>query len=144
MFIMDNSIDFIHFGECVGTIYHASKLITMPTSMPTYYNHRQYMETLNKLKNLKPKRAGYGHFGLINGENNVKSLLLEHEEFMKIFRQKVIDYYNEKPATSYVLEKIVPFLLPRTDLKIEDNPILEGISLAIVYGMLMDLGYRKE
>jgi glyoxylase-like metal-dependent hydrolase (beta-lactamase superfamily II) len=144
IFIKNNTLDFIHFGESVGTIYHKSKLITMPTSMPIYYNHQQYMETLNNLKKINPLRAGYGHFGLIYGEKNVRTLLLEHEEFMNIFRKKIIEFYSEKPATSYVFEKMLPFLLPRTDLDIEDNPVFEGIALAIVYGMLMDLGYRKE
>jgi len=144
LFIVDNEIDFIHFGESVGTIYHASKLISMPTSMPIYYNHQQYMETLKNLKQLKFLRAGYGHFGLINGEKNVRTLLIEHEEYMTFFRKKIIEYYGENPTTSYVYEKMLPLLLPRTDLKMDVSPIFEKITLAIVYGMLMDLGYRKE
>jgi len=142
--IKNNSIDFIHFGESVGTIYHSSKLITMPTSMPIYYNHQQYMETLTNLKKIRPIKAGFGHFGMINGQDNVRSLLLEHEEFMNIFRKQIIEYYNEKPTTSYVFDKIMPLLLPRTDLKMDVSPVFEGIALAIVYGMLMDLGYRKD
>ena len=144
IFIRNNVIDFIHFGESVGTIYHASKLITMPTSMPIHYNHQQYMGTLKKMKKIRPLRAGYGHFGLINGEKSVRDILLEHEEFMNFYRKKIIEFYNEQPSTSYVLEKIRPFFTPRTDLKTEDSPIFEGIALAIVYGMLMDLGYRNE
>jgi len=41
IFVKDNSIDFIQLGESVGTIYHASELITMPTSMPTYDNFKK-------------------------------------------------------------------------------------------------------
>ncbi|MFW9948772.1 MAG: hypothetical protein ACFFKA_01435, partial [Candidatus Thorarchaeota archaeon] len=144
LFVINNAIDFMHFGESVGTIYHSTKLVTMPTSMPIYYNHQQYMETLSNLKKLNPCRAGFGHFGLISGEENVRALLLEHEEFMNFYRNKIIELYNEKPTTSYVLEKIRPFFAPRTDLNTKDSPIFEGIALAIVYGMLMDLGYRKE
>ena len=144
IFIRNNMIDFIHFGESVGTIYHASKLITLPTSMPIYYNHQQYMETLKKIKKLKLLRAGFGHFGLINGEENVRTLLLEHEEYMTYFREKIIEYYNEQPSTSYVFEKMLPLLIPRTDLKIDESPVLKDIALAIIYGMLMDLGYRNE
>ncbi|MFW9939131.1 MAG: hypothetical protein ACFFD5_15905, partial [Candidatus Thorarchaeota archaeon] len=128
----------------VGTIYHATKLVTMPTSMPIYYNHSEYMKTLENLKKLHPIKAGFGHFGVINGVHNVKDILLEHETFLKEFRSKIIEYYEEKPETKYVLEKIMPLLLPRTDLPLEDNSIFNGIALGIVYGMMVDLGYRKS
>lgn len=144
IFVNDNLIDFIQLGESVGTIYHSSELITMPTSMPIYYNHEEYMATLRNLKNLIPTKAGFGHFGVINGKNNVRKLLLEHETFMKDFREAIIKFYNKKPETRYVLEQIMPILIPRTDLAIEDNPVFNGIALGIIYGMMMDLGYRNE
>jgi len=86
-FIKDGKLDFIHFGEAVGTIYHSSKLITLPTSMPIYYNHEKYMETLDNIKNLNPLKAGFGHFGLVNGKKNVRELILDNESFMKKFRK---------------------------------------------------------
>ncbi len=144
IFFKDNLIDFIQLGESVGTIYHASELITMPTSMPTYYNHEEYMATLRNLKSLSPSKAGFGHFGVINGKENVRKMLLEHEAFMEEFRESIIKFYSKKPETRYVLEQIMPMLIPRTDLLIEDNPVFNGIALGIVYGMMMDLGYRNE
>ncbi|MFX1312319.1 MAG: MBL fold metallo-hydrolase [Promethearchaeota archaeon] len=140
--IKDGNVDFIQYGESVGTIYHSSELITMPTSMPIYYNHIRYMESLENLKKIIPLKAGFGHFGLINGKKNVLKLLLEHESFMNIFREKIIKYYNEKPETRYVLNKIFPLLISRTDLSVHYNPVLSGIALAIVYGMMISLGYR--
>jgi len=144
LFIKNNKIDFIHFGEAVGTIYHSSELVTMPTSMPAFYNHASYMFTLENLKKLSPLKAGFGHFGVVNGQENVHKLLVEHESFMKRFRNKIITSYEEKPETRYVVERILPDLIPRTDLSIEDNPVFNGVALGIVYGMLMDLGYRKD
>lgn len=144
IFVKDNLIDFIQLGESVGTFYHSSELITMPTSMPTYYNHEEYMATLRNLKNLFPSKVGFGHFGVINGRSNVRKMLLEHESFMKEFREAIIKSYSEKPETRYVLEQIMPMLITRTDLSFDENPVFNGIMLAIVYGMMMDLGYRKE
>jgi len=141
--IKEEKVDFIQYGESVGTIYHSSELITMPTSMPIYYNHIKYMESLDKLKKVIPLKAGFGHFGVVNGRKNVKKLLFEHESFMKIFRERIIKYYNEKPETRYVLDKIFPSLTPRTDLSVDDNPVFSGIALAIVYGMMISLGYRE-
>lgn len=40
MLIRDNTIEFLFFGEAAGTLYHTTKLVTMPVSMPVYYNHK--------------------------------------------------------------------------------------------------------
>jgi len=73
----------------------------------------------------------------------VREILLEHEKFLKKFREEIVIAYKEKPETKHVMEKLAPLLTPRTDLNIEGNSILNGIALGIVYGMMMDLGYRK-
>ncbi|MFW9899543.1 MAG: MBL fold metallo-hydrolase [Candidatus Thorarchaeota archaeon] len=143
LFIKDGEIDFIDFGEAVGTLYHSTKLLTMPTSMPVYFKYIEYMETLEKLKKLRPVKAGFGHFGVVSGKANVREIVFEHESFMKEYRAKIIKYYEQKPETRYVVEKILPFLVHRTDLMGGDNPVLRNIILAIVYGMMVDLGYRK-
>ncbi|MFX0105603.1 MAG: MBL fold metallo-hydrolase [Candidatus Hodarchaeota archaeon] len=142
--LKDGLVDFIFLGEAAGTIYHNSKLLTMPTSMPIYYNHEDYMETLVNLNKLKPPlKAGFGHFGVINGKKNVREILLEHESFMKKFKSLIIKYHNEKPETKYILDRIMPTLLPRTDLPISHNSIFRNIVLAIVYGMMISLGFRS-
>lgn len=141
--IKENLIDFIFLGEAAGTIYHDSKLLTMPTSMPIYYNHEEYMKTLINLKKLHPLMAGFGHFGMVNGKNNVREILLDHESLMKKFKSLIIKFYNEKPETRYIVERIMPILLPRTDLSVDDNPIFKSVTLAIVYGMMISLGFRS-
>ena len=144
VFVKKNNLDFIHLGESVGTIYHSSELVTIPTSMPTYYNHEQYMNTLQNYKNLSPSEAGFGHFGVVSGKENFRTLLLEHESFMRKFREAIIKFYGEKPETRYVFEHVIPMLTPRTDLSFGKDSIFNEIALGIVYGMMMDLGYRKD
>ncbi len=144
IFIIDREIEFIFLGEAAGTIQHSSELITMPTSMPTYFSHKDYMETLENMKKIFPLKAGYSHFGVVNGKENVRKILLDNETLMEEFRTNIMKYYQEKPETRYVVEKIMPMLTPRSDLSSEDHPMFQGIALGIVYGMLMDLGYRKD
>jgi len=63
---------------------------------------------------------------------------------MDIFRQKVIQCCKERPETKCIYDKVLPFLIPRSDL-IEggaENPALLTMGLGLVYGMLLDLGYR--
>jgi len=104
------------------------------------------MTTVEKLKKIFPQKAGFGHFGVVICEDNLREILLEHESFMKDFRNKVIKYYKEKSETDHVFNKILPFFLKRTDLVGpygETHPLMKNLILAVVYGMMMDLGYRK-
>ncbi|MBD3256345.1 MAG: MBL fold metallo-hydrolase [Candidatus Lokiarchaeota archaeon] len=144
LFIKNGKIDFIYLGEAIGTLYHSTELLTMPTSMPVFFNYDSYMDTLSKLKRLEPLNAGFCHFGIVSGKNNIKALITEHETFMKEFKERIIEAYEEKPETRYVFDKIMPFLTPRTDLVGKDHPIMQNIVLGVVYGMLMDLGYRNK
>jgi glyoxylase-like metal-dependent hydrolase (beta-lactamase superfamily II) len=143
-FIVDGEVDFLFLGEAAGTIYHSEKFLTMPTSMPVYFEFGPYMESLHNLKQLNAKIAGFCHFGVICGQDNVEYILDENEQFMKEFRSKIIEYYETRPETRYVFEKMMPHLTPRTDLVGKDHPIMKNIVLGIVYGMMMDLGYRNE
>ena len=102
------------------------------------------MNTLQNYKNLSPSEAGFGHFGVVSGKENFRTLLLEHESFMMKFREAIIKFYGEKPETRYVFEHIIPMLIPRTDLSFGKDSIFNEIALGIVYGMMMDLGYRKD
>jgi len=144
VFIKDGEIDFIHLGEAIGTIYHSTELLSMPTSMPVYFNYKNYMETLDKLKKLDPIKVGFGHFGVINGKENVHKFVEEHESSMKEFRSLVIKYYKEKPETKHVFKKLIPYFIKKTDISGEDGLALQNIILGVVYGMMMDLKYRDD
>jgi len=142
VFIKNGTIDFIFFGETVGTLYNSSKLITLPVSAPIHYSFEEDMKTTNNLKNLDIRRAGFSHFGIVNGKENVKKVLLDHELFMKEFRAKIIEYHDQKDETRYICEKITPFLLSRSDMFKDQHLVLDNMILQSVYGVMMDLGYR--
>jgi glyoxylase-like metal-dependent hydrolase (beta-lactamase superfamily II) len=143
VFLKNGAVDFIFFGEAVGTLYHSSKLLTVPVSAPIHFNYKDYMDSVENLMKFYPERAGFSHFGVVNGKNNVQKILIDHFSFMKEFRAKVIEYYKEKNETKYVCEKIKTLILPRTDLFGEGHLFIDNMILTVVYGMLMDLGYRN-
>ncbi len=144
VFLKADVLDFIFLGEAIGTMHHSTKLLTMPTSMPVYFNFEEYTTTITKLKQIWPIMAGIGHFGVINGKENVRAVILENESYTGEFRAKIQKYYKEKPETRYIVDKIVPDFAKRTDLVGDNLPFLKNIVLGVVYGMMMDLGYRKD
>jgi len=144
LFILDDEIDFVFLGEAAGTVYHSKELMTMPTSMPVYFEYESYQKSLENLKKLKAKLAGFCHFGVVCGQENVQYILNENKALTEEFRSKIVKFYKEKPETKYIVEKIMPYLTPRTDLIGNEHPIMKNIVLGVVYGMMMDLGYRKD
>ncbi len=145
-FVRNNEIEFLYSGEAVGTIYHSEKLMSMPTSMPIYFNYEEFMKSLENLKKLKiPIKLGLTHFGVVNGKENVSFYMEEHKQSLKEFRSKVIQYYNEKPETKYVFNKLIPYFVERTDIPSAGGKelALNDVVLAVVYGMMLDLGYRE-
>jgi glyoxylase-like metal-dependent hydrolase (beta-lactamase superfamily II) len=144
VFIKNGKLEFIFLGESAGSLYHSSKLVTTPNSAPTQFNYNDYMKTLKNLSKLNPEQAGFSHFGVVNGKKNVREIISDHSSIMEQFRAKVIEYYNEKSETKYVCEKIKTFVFPRTDLFREGNLFIDNMILMVVYGMMMDLGYRKD
>ncbi len=142
-FIKDGNLDFLFLGEAVGMCYHSKKLLTLPVSVPIHFSYKDCMNTLENLKKLSPLKAGFCHFGVVNGTDNVLEVIIEHESFMKEFRANVIKYYQEKNETRYICKKITPFFVRRTEFR-ENHLLIKNTVLSTVYGMMMDLGYRND
>jgi glyoxylase-like metal-dependent hydrolase (beta-lactamase superfamily II) len=143
LFIRNEEVDFAYIVEALGTFGNSSKLVTWPSSMPPNFKYIDYMQTVKNLKKLKIKRLGFAHFGVIDGRDDVKMIVDDHEDFMKEFRNKIIEYHQENPETKYIFDKIIPLLVERTDRgEYIKNPVLAKLPLGVVYGMMVDLGYR--
>lgn len=142
--VKNDEIDFMYFGEACGTLYHSSQLTTLPTSMPPQFNYETFMKTLNNLSKLEINSCGFGHFGFVNKKENVKTLISDQISFLKEYREKIIELYNEEPSTRYIVENIQHFIAKRSDILKEDHPVLSSLFVALIYGVLMDLGYRED
>ena len=137
-------IDFLHLGEALGIKAHATKLITAPSCSAPNFNYETYMQSVDNLIQLSPYNVGFSHFGYISGEDDIQYLMREHKSLMKDFRNMVIQFYKEKPETKYVFDKIWPWLKTKTDVSegYTDNPMIIKLSLSMIYGMMVALGYR--
>ncbi|MFX0070420.1 MAG: MBL fold metallo-hydrolase [Candidatus Hermodarchaeota archaeon] len=146
LLIKDGKIDFIYVGEALGLMNQSKELITGPSSGAPDFNYKDHMNTLKNFKKIKPLSIGFSHFGMVLGKQNIQKLIYDHELYMKEFRKRVIKYYEEKPETKYVFDKIYDFLIARAEARngYTDNPIVVKLILSVVYGMMMDLGYRKD
>lgn len=139
---------FIFIGEASGTLFNSSKIVSLPTCMPPNFKNEDYMKSLSKLTELKPKNVGFGHFGGIRGERDGQIFLREHKKYMEEFRSEINRLYSENPSTRYVLENMGEKLWEsRIDPYYSSTPLsvnfFKNLRLALTYGMMIDLGFRQ-
>ncbi len=138
---------FSFLGEACGTLYNTREILTLSTSMPPHFHWDEYMDSIAKLRALTAPRIGYCHFGAIQGTSEVAIAIQEHIQFMKDFRNRVKIAYEERPETRYIVDQIHPWFASRTSwssngIDQELMQTFQRMSLALVYGMLQDLGFR--
>ncbi|MHA1727505.1 MAG: MBL fold metallo-hydrolase [Promethearchaeota archaeon] len=136
---------FCFVGEASGTNMNHSKIATLPTSMPIQFDYKQFVKSLDKLIDLKPLNIGLGHFGAITGQSDSIHLLNDQREFIERFRNFCREKYEEKQKTRYLVESALESLFkPRWEYFEEAPEIYKNNVIALCYGMLVDLGYKKN
>ncbi|MHA2204010.1 MAG: MBL fold metallo-hydrolase, partial [Candidatus Hodarchaeales archaeon] len=134
--------EFVYLSECAGGLLHSQKLITVPSSMPPDFNFNTYMQSLKKIINLKPLNVGYAHAGAVRGHEGVKQVLEEHVDFSFFFRDFVKNKFIERGETRYVVEQFIEQeMKERSDVYL--NELYSNYVVAVVYGQLVDLGFKE-
>ncbi|PWI47148.1 hypothetical protein CEE45_13105 [Candidatus Heimdallarchaeota archaeon B3_Heim] len=140
----DNRPEFMFVGESGGTTMHSEKLVTLGSSMPPEFHFKTYIKSLQNLIKSNPMNIGLGHFGAIKGLDNSLKLLNENLEFTTYFRKFVKERYEEKNETRWIVEQFLEHEIEnRVEISKIDMKLLIRIIVALVYGQLIDLGYRN-
>ena len=133
---------FCHVAEAAGIHYHLSKFVTIPTSMPPGFQFDPFMASLEKLIKIQPQTISFCHFGAITGAQDSMAALQDQKEFLPFYRAKIKELFEKYGTTREVVEGIVPILLERSIFTQGSSEIKKFI-LALVYGMLVDLGFKE-
>jgi glyoxylase-like metal-dependent hydrolase (beta-lactamase superfamily II) len=135
--------EFMFLGEAAGTRMHSQNLLTLGTSMPPEFNYATYIKSLEHLIELYPMNIGLGHFGVIKGTDNTLKLMKKNLEFTHRFRTYVKEKFEEKNETRWIVEQFIENELEgRVETSKTDMRFLTRIIVALVYGQLIDLGFR--
>jgi len=147
----DHQPYFSYFGEAAGTLFNEKELLTLPTSMPVEFDYNTYMQSLKKIQSMGVMNAGYCHYGAITTPKDVSTILEDQIAFVPVFREFIKTNYEKYKSTKTVVENTIKELFlkrstfHRTEnIKEEYKGISTRNALALVYGMLVDLGYKKN
>ena len=142
-----NQVIFSFVGEASGGLFNIGKPdkpVILGTSMPPEFDFTKYTQSLKKIQKLLPQSIGLGHFGAVLGEVNVSDYLNESLAFATSFRNFVREKYEERNETKYIVEQFIEKeLAKKIDVTQLSNGFLTKIIIALVYGQLIDLGFRK-
>ncbi len=146
--IIDGRCVFCFAGETCGTSYTDDAILTTPSSMPPNFSYRHYMNSMNKVKMLNPEMIGLCHFGIISGTAHVAELFADHEKLMNEFIAAITEAFRENPSTAHVLARTEYLWKGRIspsfkNVKGSEN-FFQNLLLAITYGAMIDLGFRKS
>ena len=138
---------FTFAGEAVGTVYTDDRILSTPTSMPPNFRFNDYINSMGKIKNMKPEIIGLCHYGMITGESDINFMIDDNFNFMHKFKEEIINAFNENPSTDHVLTKTEYLWEGRTKNDSMDDEgkkvFLKNLRLALTYGVMVDLGLRK-
>ncbi len=139
----ENEAHFCYVGEAAGAQFNSTNTKTLPTSMPPGFRFDPFMASLQKLIQIKPKNIAFCHFGAITGEQDSLATLQDQKDFLPVYRAKIKELFEKYKATRPVVEGMLPSVKERSDFP-PGNSVINSIILAIVYGMLADLGLKER
>ncbi|MFW9993379.1 MAG: MBL fold metallo-hydrolase [Candidatus Odinarchaeota archaeon] len=141
----EGHLEFVYLSEAAGGFMNSRKLVTISSSMPPEFDFTKYIRSLEKLIELKPSNAGYGHFGAVKGGDSVMEVLEEHHAFSYFFRDFVEEKYAEGGGEArYIVEQFIEKELEkRVDSRENGKELMTNTMVALVYGQLIDLGLRE-
>lgn len=144
----NGQVEFIYGAEGSGSLFQWEELKSLPSSMPPNFSYNLYMASLEKIIKQDPPALGVCHFGAIKGKEDVREFLQNDKETVTNFRKAIIDAFNENPSTRHVIESTRLLWKDRFDSSMENGNLnkafLENLLLALTYGQMIDLGYRKS
>lgn len=137
----DGKAKFTYLGEAAGGLLHSQKLLTLPSSMPPEFDFKTYIQSLERLIELKPQNSGYSHAGAVIGHEGVLRALIENKEYSFFFRNFVKDRFLKQGETRFIVEQFIEQeLKERSDVPM--NELYTNYVVAVVYGQLIDLGLK--
>ncbi|MCL1833898.1 MAG: MBL fold metallo-hydrolase [Leptospirales bacterium] len=138
---------FMFAGEAVGTVYTDDKILSTPTSMPPNFKFDDYINSMNRIRDMKPEIIGLCHYGMITGESDINFMIDDNYDFMHRFRDEIVKAFNENPSTENVLLRTEYLWEGRTKNGSMDDKgkefFMKNLRLALTYGVMVDLGFRK-
>ncbi len=138
----DDITEFVYLSECAGGLLHSQKLITLPSSMPPEFDFNTYIQSLQKIIDLKPLNTGYAHAGVVRGQDGVMQALKENIEYSFYFRDFVKSNFLKQGETRYVVEQFIKREMEKRS-DIPYNELYTNYVVAVVYGQLIDLGLKE-
>jgi glyoxylase-like metal-dependent hydrolase (beta-lactamase superfamily II) len=120
MAIFDHKTKGLFAGEALGSPRSGSKLSPLPVAAPPSFDMVAYLESIEKLRRLRPDTLFYSHDGVGRDPEELISRLVENT---KIVGDMILKALKEEPSADAVRSKL------RESLGMCDGVILDDMTL---------------
>ena len=138
-----------YLGEAFG-INLTKEIFPIPASSAPNFNSEKYINSINKLLNLRPKiDVGiFSHFGGISGNNNIQQTGENAINQYYRFKKAVIELHSKNPSTKLITKEIFRKyknkLATQTLNSNTNKELSKSLAFTNVYGILIDEGKKKR
>lgn len=118
--IYDRSIGGLFCGEAVGWLGQGSEPFPLPAVSPPNFEQKAYVESLELLSRLKPRKLFLSHGGVINEPDAFLTLSMKNTQ---AFRQIVFEGLKEGVTQDAINKRIVGYALNCHDGKLDETAL---------------------
>lgn len=138
--ILDEKNKNLFIGDALGD--KVSESVFVPPFYPPYWDRESFLKSIEKLKKIDYDTISLSHFGLIHG-GEAKSILDESVANLNKwwnFFEKNIEFLDD---ISYVIDKILPGVIPQSELDKYPPKLKEAIAFWLGEGFKISKGIEK-
>ncbi len=115
--ILDRSVNGLFSGEALGLPQEGSKHLILPAVAPPAFDQEVYLETMEKLRKLKPKLIFYSHGGM---EKEADKLISIAQENTRLVGDLILKALQDGEADETILVKLKQAAKDRFGIELSD------------------------
>lgn len=130
MVIFDPSLNGLFCGEALGFPSSSTRILPLPAVAPPSFDHDQYLETIERIRQLGARMLFYSHGGV---ESEADVLISMAAENTRIFGDLILKALKEGETLEAINRRIGDHITSRYGLKVNETDLTMIVGGYVVY-----------
>jgi len=130
MVIFDHSLKGLFCGEALGFPSSSTRILPLPAVAPPSFDHDQYLETIERMRQLGAQMLFYSHGGV---ESEADVLISMAAEITRIFGDLILKALKEGETLEAINRTIGDHITSRYGLKVNETDLTMIVGGYVVY-----------
>ncbi len=130
MVIFDRSVKGIFCGDALGLLAQSANPFPLPNTAPPGFDQDIYLQTMQKLRNLKPRILFYSHGGVVEEPDGLISMAAENT---LTFGKMVLQALKEGKALEEIIQIMRDYILGNFGVRVLESDLSMFVSGYVFY-----------